>query len=498
MASDTGIINYQFGAFLGLVYAFALFAFAHIRYTRARRAVPVYSTCGGILVFAIVLENHAQFTGAFTPLSYMILAGSAFAMVLLGVLHSVPALVGMGTLGVSVVAVAAGFPNPVFPLAAALILLANVAICVRARLPKCGWMAWGMLATTLFFWFTWTVKLATVLRRGDDPAPALAASWFLPLLVAFVAWYVFLAVRNTLRSDSVFHGFETALPILTVIWSYPVARSIAGSTLIPLPVLAIVGLVLAFGFVIFALTAAKRHGSMTRESTAFIIAALLLCGFALPSLVWHLSAAAIIWCMVGIALAMLSWKWQSGSLRAISYLIQAFACGVALTAAGLLSLEPFSGWLVSVALAMAALCLSHYLWCRRRPPRDHGRFFSAIDPSDRTAIVPFLVAVICAFGAVRMVWYELSSAIESGGAFQSGQSVIVNAAAIVLAVAGLLKKNGEFLVIAAFVAILGAAKVFTYDFFHIQNLSLVISVFSFGLTAAIGALIWKKWQGTET
>lgn len=498
MASDMGVINYQFGAFLGLAYAFALFAFAHIRYTRARRAIPVYSTCGGILVFAIVLENHAQFTAAFTPLSYLILAASAFVMILLGYLHSVPTLLGMGTLGVSVVAVAAGFPNPVFPLAATLILLANLAVCVRTHLPKCGWMAWGMLATTLFFWFTWTVKLATVLNRGDDPAPALASSWFLPILAAFVVWYVVLAARNALRTGQISHGFETALPILTVLWSYPVARSIAGSALIPRPVLGIAGLVLALGFVVFALALAKRQGSLTRETTAFIVAAVLLCGFTLPSLVWHISAATIVWSMLGVALAVLSWKWQSGALRAMSYSVQAVAGGVAVTAAGLMSLEPFSVWLVSVGLAMAGLCLGHYLWCRRRPPHDHGRFFSAIDPNDRTAIVPFLVAVICAFGAVRMVWYEIGSAIESGGAFQCGQSVILNAAAILLAMAGLVKKNGEFLVIAVVVAILGAVKVFAYDFFHIQNLPLVISVFSFGLTAAIGALIWKKCQGTES
>lgn len=497
MVSDTGVINYRVGAILGLVYAFTLFAFAHIRYTRAHRAVPVYSTCGGILVFAIVLENHEQFTGAFTPLSYLVLAVSAFVMILLGLRHSVPTLIGMGTLGASAVAVAAGFPNPVFPLAAVLLLLANIAVCVRSRLPHCDWIAWGMLAITLIFWFTWTVKLATVLNRGEDPAPTLAQSWFLPVLIAFVVCYVYLSARNAARSDRISRGYETVLPFVTVVWSYPVAFSVIAPETTARMSLGIVGIALGIAFISFALAVAKRRGTMTYEAFSFIVGGLLLCGFAFPSVVGQAAAIAVIWCTIGTALAMLSSRWQSGLLRAASYLIQAFACGIAIAQAGLLSLEQPSVSLVGMALTMAALCLFHYVWCRKRLPRRHGRFFSRFDPNDRTAIVPFLVAVISAFGAFRIVWHETIPMHENAGAFQSGQSVIMNAAAILLAVSGLLGKNAEFLVIAVVVAILGAIKVFAYDFFHIQNLPLVISVFSFGLTAAVGALIWRRWQGTD-
>lgn len=498
MASDNGVINYQLGAFLGLMYAFALFVLAHIRYSRARRAIPVYSTCAALMVFAIILENHAQFTKSFAPLPYVILAAGSLVMILLGVLHSIPTLIGMGTLGVSLIAVAAGFPNPNFPFAALLILLANIAVCVRVRLAKCGWMSWGMLAATLVFWFTWTVRLATVLHRGEDPAPALASHWFLPLLAGFVAWYLFLSVRNALRPDSAFHGFETALPILTVAWSYTIARSVAGSGFIPPLTLGAIGLLVAACLVGFAFVVANRRASLTRETMSFMAAGLLLCSFSLPSVVSQMSAAVIVWCLIGFSLVVLSFHWQSRTLRGISYLVQAYACGVALIAAELLSLGPFSVWRVGAALTLAGVCFGHYVWVRQRTPVDRGHVSSGIDFKDRAAIVPLLVAVIGAFGAARMVWYALSSEFASEGVFQCGQSVMINSAAILLSEVGLLKKNGEFLVVAAIVAAIGAAKVFAFDFFHIQDLPLVISVFSFGLTAALGAVIWKRWQGAIT
>jgi hypothetical protein len=498
MASDNGVINYQFGAFLGLVYAFALFVVAHIRYSRARRAIPVYSTCAALMVFAIIIENHAQFSKTFEPLPYVILAAGSLVMILLGVLHSIPTLIGLGTLGVSLIAVAAGFPNPNFPFAALLILLANIAVCVRVRLAKCGWMSWGMLAATLVFWFTWTVRLAAVLHRGEVPAPALASHWFFPLLAGFVAWYLFLSVRNALRPDSAFHGFETALPILTVAWSYMIARSVAGSGFIPSLTLGAVGLVVAACLVGFAFVVASHRASLTRETMSFIVAGLLLCSFSLLSVVSQMFAAVLVWCIIGFSLAVLSFQWQSGTLRGISYLVQVYACGVALFAASLLSLEPFSILRVGVALTMAGLCFGHYIWVRQRTPADRGHKSSGIDLNDRAAIVPLLIAVIGAFATARMLWYALSSEFESEGAFQSGQSVMINSAAILLSEVGLVKKNGEFLVVAAIVAVIGAVKVFAFDFFHIQDLPLVISVFSFGLMAALGAVIWKRWQGAIT
>ncbi len=498
MVSDIGVINYEFGAFLGLVYAFALFVFAHVRYRRARRVVPVYSTCAGILVFAIVLENHARFVAISPHLSYIILAIGSLVMVMLGLVHTIPTLIGMGTIGVAAIAVAAGFPEPLFPIAAALILMTNIIVCARTRLVRCGWMGGGVLTVTIFFWFTWTIKLITAFRHGEAQSPTVAASWFLPVLAVFVAWYLFLAVRNALRSGDAIHGFETALPIITVAWTYPVARSVVGSGGITRASLGIVAALLAAGLVIFALSAAKRKGTLTRELTAFIVGALLLCAVALPHLVGSMSAAVLLWSLIALFLARLSWMWRSGTLRIFSYLLQTYACGVALNSVGILTLESWSIWRLVVPVAVSAVCLYHYAWCRSRPPKEHGEFFDTIDLGDRTAIMPFLVGVVCAFAALRMVWYESSFLFGNGGAFQSGQSVIINAAAILLATLGLLRKNAEFLVVAAAIAILGAGKVFVYDFFHIQHLPLVISVFSFGVTAALGALIWTKWQGVET
>ena len=68
--------------------------------------------------------------------------------------------------------------------------------------------------------------------------------------------------------------------------------------------------------------------------------------------------------------------------------------------------------------------------------------------------------------------------------FRSGQSLIINIAALVLMAIALKGRNKEIILIASIVALIGAGKVFIFDMFGIKGVPLVLSVFSTGVVAA--------------
>jgi hypothetical protein len=78
--------------------------------------------------------------------------------------------------------------------------------------------------------------------------------------------------------------------------------------------------------------------------------------------------------------------------------------------------------------------------------------------------------------------------------FRSGQSVLINVAAIALILFAYLRRDKEIRNVAILVTIIGAIKVFLYDLLGVHGLPLVFSVFSFGVLAAVESLALGKWQ----
>ncbi len=493
-AADSGVIDQQIGVFVGLAYAFSLFALEHFRYVRARRTVSVYSTCGAILIFAIVLENRVRLEATFSPLAYGILAASLVAMVSLGVRHAVPTFIAVGALGASITGLALGFPEPVFPLLAALLLLANASLYFGARAPRSRWMVWTMFAITVFFWVMWAFKLTAAYRHHVQLADFLAQHWFLPVLSVFVAYYLGLSVRASMRSDAAQCRFELALPVMTIAWSYPIARSVVMARYERDDVIGVVGIAVGLAMTMLALWLGRQEGSGRRAATSFVLAALLASSVALHAALHSLSSALVVWCLIGLLTAVLSWKWKSGLLRIVSYVFLVYACAIAIFGDGVFALQPLSWSHVGVPFAMGALGFFHYRWCLTRPPRGHGIIFDSDNPDDRATIIPLMLAIACVFAALRVPWYAWSTHVATTDTFHCGQSVLLNGIAVALAAIAARHRDSNLLGVACLVAVIGAGKVLGYDFFQIKGLPLVLSVFSFGMTAALGALIWKRWQ----
>ncbi len=78
-------------------------------------------------------------------------------------------------------------------------------------------------------------------------------------------------------------------------------------------------------------------------------------------------------------------------------------------------------------------------------------------------------------------------------AFLCAQSVVINSAAIGLILFAYIRSNREIRNVAILVTLVGGIKVFLYDLLGTHGLPLVLSIFSFGLLAAIESLALGKW-----
>jgi hypothetical protein len=88
---------------------------------------------------------------------------------------------------------------------------------------------------------------------------------------------------------------------------------------------------------------------------------------------------------------------------------------------------------------------------------------------------------------------QIIPGLMSPGSFQCAQSVLVNAAAVVLIVLAYLRRAREIRNIAILVTVVGGIKVFAYDLLGTHGLPLVFSVFSFGMAVAVESVALGKW-----
>jgi xanthine/uracil permease len=195
-------------------------------------------------------------------------------------------------------------------------------------------------------------------------------------------------------------------------------------------------------------------------------------------------------------LALIAQRWQRGGVRVTSYLLQLYACVTLVLE--LYSTKDAEPSVVSALAAGALACigLSHYRWARRHAPPATSFVFSRFDQEDRSAVLLLLGALVSGFFTLRVGIYQglIAAGITGPGAFGCYQSVLINLSAIVLMVLALLRRNRELRNVAVLVTIVGGCKVFFGDMLAARGLPLVLSVFSFGLAAAIGSVVLGRWQ----
>jgi hypothetical protein len=495
--TDSGVVGPQAGASAGVVYAASLMLAGWVLYGRRSVLAPVFAVCGALLLCSIVVETHTHFAALSTAAAFGSLGATCLFMTLLGE-RSATALPGtIGVLGAAVAGIALTVPHPEFaPLAALLLAASLLGIPVSRRL-KGDWVGWTLFALSSVALFIWSVRIKVSLAPACPPGELAGTVWFPYLVNGFALLWVGQALAGLLRpprpGPSV---LSLLLPTLgcTLAYVATLQVAVANGTVRSLGV---TGLLVAAGLVAVAAWSGLRGGGGAAALNAFAVGAVVLFAFGFSSATGSLLGALPLLSFTALGLALLSARWQSGGTRAISYLLQvgvAVALTLLLVSGGRTAASPGIAALAAAALARAGLL--HHRWCRRHAPPAGSLAFAFIGAGDRCAVALLTASLAGAFFLVRTgAFVALSSRMaDARNAFGGAQSVIITVAAMALFALASSRRSTELRSVAILVTLVGAAKVFFYDLVALQGVARVVSVFSFGLLAAVASVVLGRWQ----
>lgn len=496
--TDNEILDKQIGSLLGMFYASSLVVWGWLGYRRGSPLAPVFSVCGAVLLFAVVLETHESFGSLPTIPAYLMLTAAGAAMAAMSHRFQVALPVFVGTLGMSLAGVALDFPSPVFPYLVILLLTANVLGTFATRLQRCSWLRWVLLAITVFMMGVWAIRLGMLTAGEGEPLP-FADSGFFPSIVMFGLLYGVVAMLGMLgRINERIARFDFALPAINVVWVFAVARYAVNAGLGSERVLGAVAVFAALAHFLVAWRTYRRMGKGAPGINSFAVAAALLLMMALPVALGNKVVALAVLALVALGLAQTSRRWRAGSMRFISYLLQVYAClALVLTLRATETTSPsMLGALASGGVA--AVAVWHYLWARKYPPTDDMVVFQRFDRKDRAASVVLLAALVGGFFTLRVGLYQgLGMVVDVETleqAFSSAQSVLINLSAAGLMCYAFARRNKEVRNVAILVTVVGGAKVFLLDLFGMRGIPVVASIFSFGVAAFLESFAIGRWQ----
>jgi len=490
--AEAAVIPLGLGPVLGIAYGAALIGYGHYRYSKAHRLIPVYASCGSLLIYTIVFETHVFFGTMSTHVAYGILFLTLIATAALGVRHRVPALIALGVLGAAFVGIVLDFPAWHTVDLALLLFAANIAAYRAAKNERWRWLLWGVFLLTLFFWLGWSIRINAWLARGAVETASLRAGWFLPLLLLFLALYHFFPLWSARRAGRKFGWFESIVPLLSAAAAFLAMAqflpSIYGSTL---PAGAAACLMSAV--TVLAACLARGNHSEKKAHAAYGMSALFLLFAGTSYLLPNFSISLLLWTLIAWNTVILATYLENNVLRIASIVGQAVTFA-ACASAGLLLTSTVDGLLTIGLLVLLALaCWMHYYWCRRNPVVAEG-WISRLDTQDWAPLLLLVFALFYAFGAARI---GAQMALDSFGLTVAShnhcvQSIIINLGAIFLTLLGSQREKTEIWRIGAAVALIGAVKVFAFDLTHCHGLPLVLSVLSFGVAALTVSLTWSR------
>ena len=498
--TDAGLIGLQIGSLLGMGYAALLMFLGWRRYQRNNPLAPIFTICGAVLMFTVVVETHAHFESLPSIPAYILLMLTGLGMAAISYFYRVPAPISIGTLGMCLAGAAIDYPQPYFPYLGVLLLTANLLGYFAARAHKYSWLRWILLLVTMFMIIQWGIKLGVTLLAKEAMAPILAPPFFLPILLLFALTYpvtAFLRLRHAVTDR--LSRFDLLLPTINAVWVFALARYVVfalGESVILVGIAGVLAGLVHLGLA-FRLVKSEKTGA--RGAKAFVAAGSVLLAMSLPVTAGDLLYSLPFLAAGAFGLTMIADKWQNGTVRLTSYLLQIYA-SVAL-AFLMLAAEPgayLAGGALTAAL-LAAFGFFQYRWCRSHRPPAEGAFFNRLDKGDLSAAVLLLGSLMSAFFLLRIVAYQLLlfslPATTVGNSFRSAQSVIINVAAAIIMLFALAHQKKEVRNIAILVTVIGAVKVFLYDLIGgMQGMPLVISVFSFGLATALESFGLSRWH----
>ena len=497
--ADNGISNLQLGSIVGMSYAAALMFMGWRKYRRTNPLAPIFTVCGTVLMFTIVVEAHTRFDALPSIPAYILLMLTGLGTAAISNVYRVPAPVAIGNLGMCLAGAAIDYPSPFFPYLGIVLFTANLLGYFTARAHRYSWLRWILLLVTLFMITLWGIKLGMALRSGEVPLRILAPAWFLPLLTVFTAVYVITAFWGIIRSlPGKISRFELILPTINVAWAFVLVQYVVSAMGGDRLMLGVIGVIVGAGHLVVAAWLAGRDRKGARGANAFLFAGSVLLGLALPETTGNMLLSLPVLAAVAFWAAVMSAKWRSGSVRLTSYLLQIYAS--VMLAGVLFSQETIPSFLVSVISAGGIACmgLMQYRWCRNRKPPEESVFFSRIDKGDLSAVTILLASLLSAFFMLRVIVHQVSVMIlvpaDLNNALRCSQSVIINMSAIVLMFLASVHRSRELRNVAILLTVIGAFNVFLFDLIRGHGIPLVISVLSFGLATAVESVILGRWQ----
>lgn len=497
--TDNGMINLQLGSVIGMSYAASLMFMGWRRYHQSNPLAPIFTVCGTVLMFTVIVETHAHYESLPSVAAYILLMLTGLGTAVISYVYRVPAPLAVGNLGMCLAAAAIDYPSPFFPYLGIVLITANLLGFFAARAHRYSWLRWILLLVTLYMVHLWGIQLRMPLLANETPSRSLALAWFMPLLTLFTVTYIvmgFLDIRRDLSTK--LHKFELALPTINVVWAFLLAQyvgtAMGGSKI----AIGVIGVILGGGHLAIALRLANRDRKGARGANAFVFAGSVLLAIALPVALGSRLLSLPLLSATALGMVWMSEKWYSGSVRLTSYFLQIYV-SVAL-AIVLLRQETPAAFLTSMFSAggIAFMGLLHYRWCRSHKPPDESGFFSRTDHGDFSVVIVFLAALLSAFLMFRVIIYQVLAMslapADLDNAFSCSQSIIINISAIMLMLFALTNRSKEVRNVAVLVTIIGAVSVFLFDLINARGMPLVMSVLSFGLVTAIESVILKRWQ----
>ncbi len=493
--TDGDFIGKFSGSVLGIVYAATLIAWGWYQYSKQGRLAPVFPACGLLLLFSVILESHTRFESVSTFWAYVLLVSASLPVVIIGLKYNSSMLLSTAVVGASLSGMAIDFPDPGFPLLGGLLLAANIASYFAFEKKVSPALRWLTLIFTVLFWMLWSFKLNVPLTRGVIPVDKLYLTWFVPSLFVFWLFNLLIVWKNVIKG--IVPGFfESLLPTINSAGAY------AALSVVVIPwtgkgwLLGAVALLVAAVHFSFAARVSRHNEEGALGSNIFTFAGvvLLLVGMPLVSgkMLWSLP----VWSVCAYILVLFSDRWRSGGVRVSSYFLQAGSALVAIFHVYPNIKENFTET-AFIAFVLSVVSLLQYYWCRKHlPVSKDSAYFSWLDKNDFSGVVLLLAGLLNGlyffrFGLTGFLPGELWL-----GARMSGLTLIINMGSVVLMIAGLKKRSLELMVVAVCIALFGAAKVFLWDLFKVEGVFLVVSVFSFGVVAAVGSVVMGKWQRT--
>ncbi|MGW8311719.1 MAG: DUF2339 domain-containing protein [Desulfuromonadales bacterium] len=498
-AADSGIIDLQLGSFIGILYAFGLIIYGWFAYKESSIQAPVFILWGTILMCSVVVEAHRVFDTVPTEVAYVAMAIMGLVTTIISRMHHVALPVFVGTLGMSFGSFALDYPSPVFPYLVIIMGLANLFATYATRLLRASWLRWLLLVLTLFMIQIWDLKLAIYLSKMSPENLEFSVQGLLPSIGFLGVVFAGIALLGVLgKVQQKISKFDIVLPIINVCWVFLAAEYAIGRGLTTPEVFGRVAFLAALVHLAVAWWLAGREPGGALGTTSFALAGGLLLALSSPMAIGHALIGTALVALLAVGIAWTSVRHGNLGLRLVSYLLQLYACS-----ALVFLLWTTDGTKPSMVGAfasglLASIAFFHYYWARRHPPEPAESAADKINRNDRGAGILLIAALFSGFFTMRVGLYQALDFLHSAthSAFGGAQSVLINVTAAVLLCLSLMRRNKELRNVAVVVTVIGAGKVFLMDMVQLKGMPLMISVFTFGLVAALASIVLGRWHKT--